>query len=85
MSFCKYKDMFGKPNEGIHKDRIFGLALWDVVGMIILILVIYSTTSMGIGMISVIVLLLTIALHKLFCVDTALNVMIFGKSDVPTK
>ena len=41
ISLCKYKDIFGKPNEGVHSTRIFGLAFWDLFGMIIIIVLYY--------------------------------------------
>ena len=30
--FSEYKDIFGKPNEGVHKHRILGLASVDLIG-----------------------------------------------------
>lgn len=33
---CPYKDIFGKPKTGFHSKRIFGLALGDTVGTILL-------------------------------------------------
>jgi hypothetical protein len=31
---CKYKDMFGKPNTGVHKYRLFNIAVVDVLATI---------------------------------------------------
>ena len=31
MSLCKYKDLFGKPGEGIHSWRIFDIGVIDVL------------------------------------------------------
>ena len=30
MGLCKYKDIFGKPNEGVHKYRLFNIAIVDM-------------------------------------------------------
>ena len=30
MGLCKYKDIFGKPNEGVHKHRLFNIAIVDM-------------------------------------------------------
>ena len=29
--FCKYKDILGKPGEGVHSYRLFDIAVIDVV------------------------------------------------------
>ena len=29
--FCKYKDILGKPGEGVHSYRLFDIAIIDVV------------------------------------------------------
>lgn len=33
---CPYKYLFGVPNTGFHSYRIFGLALGDILGTILL-------------------------------------------------
>jgi hypothetical protein len=76
--FCQYRDVLGKPNEGIHATRIpiIDVALWDLVGMIILIVILshYISTWSAILVVS----LGTIFLHYLFCVNTRVNTMLFG-------
>ncbi len=69
MSLCKYRDVFGKPNEGIHSYRFLGLAIFDVIGMIIIIVILSNYMPYA----YIIVPLLTIIIHKVFCVDTAFN------------
>jgi len=32
---CKYKDILGKPGEGIHSIRLFNVAIMDVLFTII--------------------------------------------------
>ena len=39
--FCKYKDMFGKVNEGVHSIRLFNIAVVDVFLTIILGIIIH--------------------------------------------
>ena len=34
--FCKHKDIFGKPNEGVHKYKIMNIAIVDVLGTILI-------------------------------------------------
>jgi hypothetical protein len=35
MSLYKYKSIFGNPNEGLHKYRMFNVAIFDVISTII--------------------------------------------------
>lgn len=75
MNLCKYKDIFGKPNEGVHSTRIFGLAFWDIVMTIILIIFVNLFVG-NIWMTTLCTVILFVTVHKLFCVDTAFNKMI---------
>lgn len=74
---CKYKDIFGKPGEGFHKERVFGLALYDIIGMLILSIAISYAFNFHILKTFLLLTLFVIFIHKLFCVDTAFNKMIF--------
>ena len=40
MSLCQYKDLFGKPNEGIRRYRIANIAIFDTAIVIIICLII---------------------------------------------
>lgn len=75
--FCKYKDIFGKPNEGVHADRLFGFAANDLIGTIIIALVIAYFNKLNYVTTIFITLICVVLIHRLFCVNTALNVMIF--------
>ena len=35
MDLTKYKNIFGKPNEGFHSIRIFNIAILDVIGTLL--------------------------------------------------
>ena len=64
-----YKDSLGKPGEGLHSQRFLGLALYDIIGMIILILIL----GQWYNNMWVIVPIATILIHALFGVKTAFN------------
>jgi hypothetical protein len=70
----QYKDIFGKPNEGVHSYRMFGLAAVDVGLTLVLIGSIAYWGNINIFVVFVVVVLLTIGIHALFGVETALNV-----------
>lgn len=74
--FCSYKNIFGKPNEGIHKYRIFGMAFFDILGLLLLTIIISKHFRHDFIQVLICLTLLTILIHYLFCVPTALNVAI---------
>lgn len=74
--FCKYKDIFGKPKEGVHSYRIMNIAVIDLaltlIGAYILSILLgitYWKTAVGL------LILGTIA-HLLFCVDTTVTIFV---------
>lgn len=75
----KYRDIFGKPYEGFHKLRlpILNLALMDVLGTILLIIVaIMFSDKMPTTILAIIIgtIFGVIFIHWLFGVRTSLNV-----------
>jgi len=77
MSLCKYKNIFGEPNTGAHSYRVYDVAIVDVIFTIIgaYILAKYMNTSFIITMI--IAFALGIILHRLFCVRTTVDKILF--------
>jgi hypothetical protein len=74
MSLCKFQDIFGKPNEGLHKYRVFGMAAVDL-GMTILLALLLCRWKKKWNFLVVlaILLLISVVVHKLFCVKTKLS------------
>lgn len=70
--FCKYKNIFGKPNEGVHKQRIFGLAFWDLFLTIIASIIVAYIMKKNVFIVFFAFMIIGIFFHVLFCVDTAL-------------
>lgn len=85
--FAKYSDIFGKPNEGVHSTRLLDIAIVDLLATIggsviisgIISFIIKENLSKIFIIIFFILLLLGIIFHRLFCVDTTINKLIFGK------
>ena len=77
MNLCQYKNVLGEPNKGVHKHYGLGFAIFDVIGTGVGAYMLSKTfntsflTSFGLLM------FLAVASHKIFCVDTALNKVIF--------
>lgn len=76
---CKYRDALGKPNEGFHKTRFFGLAANDLIGTIVITLGISYYTGYSLILVILVMLIFTILIHRVFCVNTTLNKAIFGE------
>jgi len=78
---CKYANILGKPGEGIHSYRIFGIAIVDT--LITVLLGISINWAIGGNWKSLLVVLLFVfslgvIIHKLFCVDSTINKLIFS-------
>ena len=75
---CKYKDALGKPNTGLHSIRFMGVAIFDVLFVLVGAIAIawffkwsYIYTIIG-------VYILGIVVHRAFCVKTAVDKALFG-------
>lgn len=70
MNLCKYKNMFGKPNKGVHSYRVFNFAIVDVLATVLVayLISIYGKYSFIYTLVGL--FLLGIFMHALFCVDT---------------
>jgi len=87
MSLCKYKNIFGEINTGIHSIRVFDIAIFDVLSTIIGAIVIHqiiiiSILDMGntikLWMVVLSLFILGIILHRLFCVRTTIDKLLFN-------
>jgi hypothetical protein len=77
---CQYKDILGKPNQGIHRHRMFGIAIVDVILTILGARVLSKIFNVKFIHVLIFLFLLGILLHWLFCVDTTVNMWLFGKN-----
>jgi len=78
---CQYKDIFGKVGEGVHSYRIFNIAIVDVLLTLLLAFVIYIfNPKYGFVSILVVLFILGIVLHRIFCVRTTIDKVLFGSS-----
>jgi len=80
-NFCKYKNMLGKPNEGIRKRyRIFDISIIDVIATIILALAIKFFLAHDVSFIAILIscFIAGILIHRMFCVKTKIDKIIFS-------
>jgi hypothetical protein len=76
--FCPYKNIFGEPAKGVHSYRFMDIAVVDVLCTIIgAFLISYWFHTSILWTLSVL-FLTGIGLHRLFCVRTTIDKILFG-------
>ena len=78
--FCKYKDILGKPGEGLHSYRIYNISVLDVLFTFLLAKFIqyYILEEYEFLMILISCFAAGIVLHRVFCVKTTIDKLLFG-------
>ena len=76
-SLCPYKYLFGKTNEGAHKYRLFDIAIVDTISTVVVAYLLSKYLKQDFKMILVILFLLGIILHRLFCIETTVDKLLF--------
>ena len=77
---CKYKNALGIPGKGLHSYRIFNIAIIDVLLTFLgarLIQMFIMPENRYITVLTVL-FLIGIILHRMFCVRTTIDKLIFG-------
>lgn len=78
---CQYKNIFGSPKEGFHSLRLFGFAANDLIGTVVIVAIIIYLFKMNFinsTILIIFVVLFIVIIHRIFCVNTTLNKLIFG-------
>jgi fatty acid desaturase len=74
---CKYKNLFGKPHEGLRKYRIFDIAIYDTAVVIIIGLIFSYFTGYNIWLTLAVLFISGIIAHRMFCVRTGVDKLLF--------
>lgn len=75
---CPYKNVLGKVGEGVHSHRIFNIAIVDVIFTVVAAFMIhYFLPKYSFILILTLLFLLGIFLHRLFCVRTTIDKLLF--------
>jgi hypothetical protein len=77
MDLCKYQNSLGVPHQGIHSYRLFGVAIMDVIFTIIGAMIISYFSKRSFVYTLIFLFLLGIILHRLFCVRTTIDKLLF--------
>ncbi len=70
---CKYSDILGKPNEGLHAYRLGPFAIVDVIMTLVLAFIInFMISGVWQDLLKIFAILWIVAeiLHGLFCINT---------------
>lgn len=77
---CQYKNIFGKVGEGLHSYRIFNISFVDVILTILSAFIIYLfIPKYNFFIILLFIFILGIVLHRIFCVRTTIDKLLFEK------
>lgn len=76
--FCEYKNALGEPGKGVH-THLFGVAVADVIMTILGSWIIAKTMNWDYVKTLGAVFLLGIILHRLFCVRTTVDKLLFPR------
>lgn len=76
---CRLRDVFGKPGVGVHAVRFLGVAVVDVLATAVVAWAAAWTLGWSFGWTMLALVVLGAVVHRAFCVNTALNVALFGK------
>ena len=77
LDLCKYKNLFGKPGEGLRKYRILNIAIYDTAVVIIIGLLISYFTGYNIWLTLAVLFVSGIIAHRMFCVRTGVDKLLF--------
>ena len=77
MPFCRYKNILGIPGQGSHSYRIFNIAIFDVIGTLIIAYIFTKIFDVPLWFAFIFWFVIGIFLHKIFCVDTTINKLLF--------
>lgn len=74
---CRYKDALGVPREGVHSYRLFNIALADVGLLLLFAWLVKYFASISYALAVLISFLIGVVLHRVFCVRTTLDRILF--------
>jgi len=77
MNLCEYKNILGVPGKGIHSYRLFGVAIADVIMTIIVASLLSYFFKFSFLKTLLILFLTGIVLHRLFCLRTTIDKLLF--------
>ena len=75
---CKYKDIIGKPREGVRSIRFLGIAVVDSLVTLLTALLFSWIYKIHVFYTVIPLFFSGIILHRMFCVDTGIDRLLFS-------
>lgn len=72
---CPFRNILGIPGEGVHSYRVFNIAIVDVLLTVLLAFIISRKHFV---IVLIVLFVLGIILHRLFCVKTTVDKWLFS-------
>ena len=79
MDLCKYKNILGVPGKGAHSFKIFNISIVDVLLTFVAAYIISFLFRFSFLWTTIVLFLLGIFLHRIFCVRTTIDKLLFPK------
>ena len=77
--FCEHKNMLGKVGKGLHSYRFMNIAIVDVLFTIIGAFILHLwLPQYSYGVVLLVLFMLGIVMHRLFCVRTTVDRFLFS-------
>lgn len=76
---CQYRHVFGAERTGFHSYRLFDVAVGDLLLTILLAVIISYSFNINFYITLILTLVVGVLVHRLFCVNTKINTIVFGK------
>lgn len=81
MGLCRFRHVFGREREGVHRPRFLGMAAVDLALTLAAAVALGLWRGLswrGVALAFLALLAASVLVHRLFCVNTALTVAVFG-------
>jgi hypothetical protein len=76
--FSQYSNIFGEPGYGVHSYRIFDIAIVDLIMTVVFAYIVSRHYDYDFIKVLLLVLLAGIILHRIFCVRTTIDKLLFN-------
>jgi len=81
IDLCQYKNAFGELNKGIHSYKLFYISVLDVLITVVIAYLISFFYNISFPITLGVLFLLGILVHRLFCVRTTVDKLLFPHLD----
>jgi hypothetical protein len=85
LGLCKYRNALGVPGKGAHSIRLADVAIVDVIMTLVGAYIIAYFARTSFAWTAAGLFLLGIILHRLFCVRTTIDKLLFPNAESPIK